>query len=106
MESKNTLPQISARILEEQTELSLSELCQACAVRGDSIVALIEEGILSPQGREPHRWRFSGLHLHRTTVALRLQRDLGVNLAGAALALELLDEIAVLQGRLRGLGEG
>jgi len=34
-------------------------------------------------------------------VALRLQQDLGVNLAGAALALQLLEEAETLRARLR-----
>jgi len=33
-------------------------------------------------------------------VASRLQRDLGVNLAGAALALQLLDEIETLRAHI------
>jgi len=37
-------------------------------------------------------------------VALRLQRDLGLNLAGAALALELLDEVEALRAQLRVMG--
>ena len=37
----------------------------------------------------------------RTQVVLRLRSDLGVNMAGAALALELLDHIENLQSRLR-----
>jgi len=32
---------------------------------------------------------------------MRLQRDLGVNLAGIALALDMLDEIDKLRGRLQ-----
>jgi chaperone modulatory protein CbpM len=36
--------------------------------------------------------------------ALRLERDLGVNLAGAALALDLLDELNRLRARQRRLG--
>ena len=98
------LPQLSGIILEELTEVSLAELCRACAVQSESIVELVEEGVLAPLGREPHRWRFSGIHLRRATVALRLQRDLGVNLAGAALALQLLDEVEALRARLRVLG--
>jgi len=35
--------------------------------------------------------------LRRVKTAIHLQRDLGVNLAGAALALELLDRITELE---------
>lgn len=97
--------QPSAIILEEQTDLSISDVCQACAVQVETIVELVDEGVLSPMGREPHRWRFTGTHLRRATVAIRLQRDLGVNLAGAALALQLLDELSVLQARLGKMGK-
>jgi len=105
MDKTRLLPQVSVTILEEQTGLTLLEVCQACAVRADTIVELVDEGVVAPLGREPHRWRFTGLHLRRATVALRLQRDLGLNLAGAALALELLDEVEALRERLRILGE-
>lgn len=37
-------------------------------------------------------------------TALRLRRDLGLNLAGAARALQLLDEVEALRERLRVLG--
>lgn len=104
-DEEKMLPQASAIILEEQTDLSISEVCQACAVRVETIIELVDEGILSPTGRDPHRWRFTGIHLRRATVAIRLQNDLGVNLAGAALALQLLDELEALQARLRKTGE-
>ncbi|MBS1142827.1 MAG: transcriptional regulator, MerR family [Proteobacteria bacterium] len=100
-DSEKMLPQPSAIILEEQTDLSISDVCQACAVQVETIVELVDEGVLNPTGREPHRWRFTGTHLRRATVAIRLQRDLGVNPAGAALALQLLDELEALQARLR-----
>lgn len=103
-DSDKMLPQPSAIILEEQTDLTISEVCQACAVQVETIVELVDEGVLSPIGRAPHRWRFTGTHLRRATVAIRLQRDLGVNLAGAALALQLLDELEALQARLRKAG--
>lgn len=95
------LPQLSGVILEELTELSLTEVSHACAVRVDYIVELVEEGVITPIGNAPHCWRFSGTHLRRATVALRLQRDLGVNVPGAALALQLLDEVEALQAKLR-----
>lgn len=104
MATQPMLPEVSAIILEEQSDLTLTELGRACAVHVDFIVELVAEGILTPFGREPHRWRFSGLHMRRARVALRLQRDLGVNFAGAALALQLLDELETLRARLRILG--
>ena len=104
MENEKMLPQLSGIILEELTELTLAEVCRACTVNVDCIVELVEEGVITPIGREPHRWRFSGTHMRRATVALRLQRDLGVNLAGAALALQLMDEVEALRARLRVMG--
>lgn len=96
-------PQFSGIILEEQTGLTLDEVCRACAVQAEYIIELVEEGVLVPSGREPEGWRFSGVHMQRTTVALRLQHDLGVNLAGVALALQLLDEVEALRARIRSL---
>lgn len=101
MTDARMLPQTSATVLEELAGLSLSDLSRACAVHAEMIVELVNEGVIAPDGREPHRWRFTGVHLHRATVALRLQRDLGLNLAGAALALELLDEVDALRAQLR-----
>lgn len=95
---------ISGVVLDEQTELTLAELCEACAVAADSIVALVDEGVLEPRGSEPRQWRFTGIQLRRATVAVRLHRDLGVNAAGVALTLQLLDEIESLEARLRALG--
>lgn len=98
------LPQLAGTILDEQAPLTLAELTRACAVRAELIIELVEEGVLAPIGREPHRWRFTGVHMRRARMALRLQRDLGVNFAGAALALQLLDEVEALRARLRAMG--
>jgi len=95
--------ELTALILEEQTELTLADLCRACAVETDFIVDMVEEGVLTPDGQAPTQWRFSGLHLQHAKVAVRLQRDLGVNLQGVALVLQLLDERDVLRARLRSL---
>jgi chaperone modulatory protein CbpM len=87
-------------ILEDQEELTLDDLCRACAAQSELIVDLVHEGLLAPLGTAPEVWRFTGVHLHRATVAVRLQRDLGVNPAGAALALELMDELDSLRAQL------
>jgi chaperone modulatory protein CbpM len=104
MARKNKLPQRAAIVPEDPTELTLAEVCRACAVQSEFIVELVEEGVLAPTGREPQGWRFTYVHLRRARVASRLQHDLGINLAGAALALELLEEIEALRARLQVMG--
>lgn len=81
--------------------LSLEDLCRACAVQTEFVMTLLEEGVAQPaEGQHPDTWRFSEVQVKRVTVAWRLQRDLGVNPAGAALALQLLDEMETLRAQL------
>ena len=84
-------------VLDEQAELTLSDLCRACCQHAEWIVQLVEEGILEPAGHNPAQWRFSGTSLQKAHIAMRLQRDLEINLAGVALALDLMDEIESLR---------
>lgn len=80
--------------------LSREELCRICRVDTDLIDAMLSEGVidsLEASGEEP---KFSEHTLWRVSVASRLQRDLEVNLAGAALVLDLLEEIERLRARL------
>ena len=87
-------------ILDERIELSLHELSRACSVSTERIIELVGEGVLEPVDQNQKHWRFSGLCLQRARTAMRLQRDLEINLAGVALALELMDEIEALRGQL------
>ncbi len=93
-------------ILDEQTELTLNDLCCACSSSAEWIIELVEEGALEPVNLKPlshqqTQWRFSVTALQRARTAMRLQHDLGINLAGIALTLDLLDEINTLEARLR-----
>lgn len=87
-------------LLDEHTELSLEELSRACASSTEWVIELVDEGVLDPVGRERELWRFSGVSLQRARAATRLQDDLDINLAGIALALDLMDEIQTLHERL------
>ncbi len=91
----------TSEIMDETTVLSLDELCRVCAVEAQRIVELVEEGVLSVSVSEASQWSFPGAALRRARIALRLQRDLEINLAGVALALDLLDEIEQLRRALR-----
>lgn len=87
--------------LDEEETLTIVELSRACAMHDEWVIELVEEGVLEPAGRSLTTWRFPGASLRRALIAARLQRDLGINLAGVALALDLLDEIETLRKRLR-----
>ncbi len=99
------LPLLVGDVLEENVELSLADLCRSCRLPADEVVELVAEGIIEPLGRDAIHWRFQGTSVRRVRCAVKLRQDLGVNWAGAALALELLDELRRLRARLRRLEE-
>jgi len=88
-------------VVEEEIDLTLRQLCRACCVEEAVVVVWVFEGVLEPAGSSPRDWRFGGESLRRTRQASRLWRDLKINPAGVALALDLLDEIALLRVRLQ-----
>lgn len=83
--------------LDERAEFSLGELCRICSLQEELVVQIVEEGVVEPLGAQREQWRFSGVAVTRIQRVIRLQREFEVNLPGAALALELLDEIARLK---------
>ena len=85
------------QILEENDLVTLADLCRSCTVETKTITTLVAEGILEPMGKDIEHWRFTISSLRRVKTVIHLQRDLGVNLAGAALALDLLDRLAELE---------
>ena len=92
---------LTGYIAENETRLTLRQLCDACGVHAEYIIELVDEGFIEPSGIEKSHWCFKGTNIRRVQKARRLQRDLGVNLAGIALALELMEEIDQLRSRLR-----
>jgi chaperone modulatory protein CbpM len=93
---------LSGELLEEEAEVSLAQLCQACGLSEEEIVKLVDEGIIDPVGHKP-AWRFHVVSLRRVRITRNLQQELGVNAPGAALALTLLEELEELRARLRRL---
>lgn len=92
---------VSGVLLDETIRLSLAEVCHACSCQSEWIVELVSEGILEPVGGNHVQWTFQGDHLRKVFAARRLQQDLGINLEGVALVLDLLDEVETLRLELR-----
>ena len=98
--SQQTTDILSGDIVEEETSLTLRQLCDTCSVETEYIISLVDEGCIEPVGMEPSLWCFSSVSVKRVEKAKRLQRDLGINPAGIALAIELIDEIEQLRREL------
>lgn len=98
--TKETTPVLSGVLLDESTTVTLDELGSLCSVQREQIVLLVDEGVLEPLGHEQAQWRFTTANLQRARIAIRLQQDLGINLAGVALVLDLMTQIDALHARL------
>lgn len=95
-------------VLDRSAVFGLEEVCRACGERRTVVIEMIEHGIIEPRGSrragdvagvpdDPETLlEFHGEALVRAQVAARLMRDLGVNLPGAALAIDLLRQLGRL----------
>ncbi len=90
---------LSGDIFEDHA-LTIDELSRLCSVDRTTIVEFVQEGVLSVIEINSSEWRFPGAALRRARTAMRLQRDLEINLPGVALALQLMEELDRLRSAL------
>jgi chaperone modulatory protein CbpM len=95
---------IDAMVIEHDLRFTLADLCHACGAEPSFIRALVDEGLLRPSGSRPDDWQFEEAALARARTAMRLARDLQLELDAMAVVLGLLDEIETLRMRLRRAG--
>lgn len=89
------------QVLDENIVYSLQEICSICDMQTEFVIEMVNYGVIEPRGTEPQTWQFDAQALRRSKTALRLRRDLDVNLAGLALTLDLLDELNDLRQRIK-----
>lgn len=92
---------LAGAIFEESAVLTVKDLSRMCAVDERHIVEFVEEGVLRVVETTTTEWHFTGAALRRARLALRLERDLELNLPGVALALELMEELEQLRRELK-----
>jgi len=78
--------------------LSLEEVAARCGLHPVLVENFVHLGLIEPL--EGLKTRFPADAALRLKRALRLRRDLGLSYNGAALVMELLDRIEVLERRL------
>ena len=90
--------------VEHDVVLHAADIARACGESESWVLELVQVSILEPLPDPGAPGRFGGDALFVARRVQRLQRDLGLNLEGAALALELLQRIDELHARLRRAG--
>jgi chaperone modulatory protein CbpM len=91
------------QLLGEADWIAAAEICRLCRLDLAAVVELAELGLICPRGSAPQEWLLPAAALPRLAVAARLMRDLGINVTGAALAVELLEAQRDLERRIRHL---
>lgn len=86
--------------VEEHPQLTFEEICRAVGVSPDFVQEAISFGIIEPHEFSTQQWRFNSKEIRRLRIALHLHQDLEVNLAGAALVLDLLQRMEEMHVQL------
>ena len=91
---------MTGEVLSEEHKLTLNDICESCGLSESKVRTYIEESVVEVQSDDAKLWRFSEVSIVRIQKAHRLERDLRLNPAGAALALELMSQIEDLKNQL------
>ena len=94
---------MNGQMLTDSDWIAVAEICRVCRIDARAVHELAELGLVSPRGSEPDAWEFPATVLPRLRVVGRLMRDLGVNVSGAALAVELIESQRSLERQVRRL---
>jgi chaperone modulatory protein CbpM len=94
---------IEAHVLGEGDWIGATEICQLCRLDLAAVMELAALGVVSPRESVAGQWQVPANALPRLRVVGRLMHDLGVNVSGAALAVELLEAQRDLESRIRHL---
>lgn len=82
---------------------SIEEICLATDLPSQTIIEIVELGIIEPGGKHPKNWVFSTHMITITKRACRLHNDLEIDWPGIALAIDLIDELDQLRAQNRQL---
>ena len=81
----------------EPEQLTLDSLAACAGVHPALIEYFVEYGLLEPSARTGTQLLFDTACIARLRTIERLRRDLGANLAGIAVILDLLERLTALQ---------
>jgi chaperone modulatory protein CbpM len=92
---------ITGIIVDDNMTISFTEVCEKYHVPQETLLEMMDHGVFQQVTKALTQMHFDRKTLSRIQSIQRLQEDLGVNIAGAILALELLDELESVRNELR-----
>ena len=100
---------VAGVLMDEQTTITFVDVCEKCDISEEILHDMMEHGLFTHQENQVQNIPFNEKSISRIQTACRLQHDLGINLPGVVLVLELLDELEqtrkelnILQHHVRG----
>ncbi len=76
-------------------------ICSSHKISNEILSDMVSWGIATPSGTSIEKWQFSQDDFDRIGCASRFNKDLDINIPGAAMALELLDELDKIRRDIR-----
>lgn len=99
---------LTVEVLEaDGSRFTLREICERGDCHAEFVIKLVSYGVIEPVNESPEvrQWQFDAIALNRLHKALRLQRDLKLNLPGLAMSLDLLDEVQDMRREMARLNQ-
>ena len=90
---------VAGVLMDENTTISFVEVCEKCNISEEMLLDMMEHGLF-PSSHSKATY-VDQPTLNRIQSACRLQQDLGINLAGVVLVMELRDELKQIREELR-----
>lgn len=92
---------VTGVLIDDATDtVSLTQLCETYHIPERFLVQLMEQGVFDTTTAPVKAGHFNASMIKRICSAHRLQNDLGVNIEGVVLVLELLDQMEQLRQEL------
>ncbi len=86
-------------MVNENIIYTVSAVCYSYDLSQESIKEMVSWGIANPVGNNPEKWLFTHEDYERIGKASRFKNELDINIPGAALALQLLDDIQNIRNK-------
>lgn len=86
-------------MLNDNVFYTTKAVCKSYKLNQNTVGEMVSWGIAEPSGNKPEKWLFSHKDFERIGCASRFNKELEINIPGAALALQLLEDIQNLRNK-------